>query len=729
METEDNNNRVRIFVGGLGETVTPEDLNRLFSSLGTVHGIQTIRTKGRSFAYVDFFPSPTDSKSLSKLFSKYNGCLWKGGKLKLEKAKENYLVRLKKEWEEAAAAEVVSSQPDDSHTTNVDSEKVLSLEEMHRRKESLKTKQLHIFFPGLRKVKSIPFSGTGKHKYSFQNIKVPSMPVHFCDCEEHCSPSGTERGKQIFDQVTAENGGMNDEEMNVMNAVMNKLLQKEKVFNTKHIEKQQESLESPNAVQSNECETGSGTDEDGLIINIQTNRSKAALTSSEELERILQNQESWLNVTRIAKEGPSKTIPEVKKKNNNDTSKKRKLLPKLEKESNGCVSTMPGGKSSMQTLPHEVGSDGQSSDSEDSSFGETTKVSCFQKSSWKELLGDGGNTAFNASLILPKFDSGKGQQSSDSPSTPPSTKKKAKKSKREGSIVSKPTNTQVIKEHAEAQPTDTQEVNKYAEAQPTEKNVLPNKADIKNENMERDGYLLSKPTDTEVIKELVEAEPTGAQVIEEHAEAEPTGAQVIEAHSEAEPTDAQVIEEHAEAEPTSAQVIEEHAEAEPTDKNVAPKKTGRGASWLQKESWTQLVRENNSSFSISQILPGITFPESMATEPVVYPANSNYGKHSGVAKDTVNEVVTDGLNSGETVTDKSQHVFATDITSAPIVEEKNETEPMERTTEETTPKERSTEVVEVSETCSFMRNAASLKEWAKAKAALSGSLKRKHGEK
>ncbi|KAF1870484.1 hypothetical protein Lal_00003690 [Lupinus albus] len=647
MEAEDDNNKkVRIFVGGLGETVTHEDLHRLFSSLGTIDGIQTIRTKGRSFAYVDFIPSPTDSKPLSKLFSKYNGCLWKGGKLKLEKAKENYLIHLKKEWEEAAAAEVVSSQPDTSDTTNVDSDKGLSLEEMHKRKESLKTKQLHIFFPGLRKVKSIPFSGTGKHKYSFQNIKVPSMPVHFCDCEEHCSPSGTERGKLCFDRVAAESGGMNDEEINVMNAVMNKLLQKEKISNTEHLEKQRDSLESPDAVQSNESETGSGTDEDDIIINIQTSKSKAALTGSEELERLLQSQESWLNKTRIAKEEPSKTTTEVKKKNNHNTSKKRKSLPKLEKESNGSVSTTPGGKSSMQTHPHEVGSDGQPSDSEDSSFGETTKVSCFQKSSWKELLGDGGSTAFNASFILPKFDSSKDQQSPDSPSTPSSTKKKAKKSKRDGSVVSRPTNTKVV-------------------------------------------------------EVLAEAPPSGTQVIEEHAEAQTTG----------------------------TQVIEEHAEAQPTDKNVAPKKTGRGASWLQKESWTQLVRENNSSFSISQILPGITFPEPMPTEPVVYPANSNDRKHSGVAKDTINELVSDGLNLGETITDKSQHVCAADITSAPITEEKNEIEPMEGTTEETTPKERSIEVVEISETCSFMRNASSLKDWAKAKAALSGSLKRKRGEK
>ncbi|XLR43413.1 hypothetical protein HN51_027457 [Arachis hypogaea] len=97
-----HNKAVRIFVGGLGESVTKQDLHSLFSSFGNVEAVETIRTKGRSFAYLDFLPSPTDDKSLSRLFSKYNGCVWKGGKLKLEKAKEYYLVRLKREWDEDA---------------------------------------------------------------------------------------------------------------------------------------------------------------------------------------------------------------------------------------------------------------------------------------------------------------------------------------------------------------------------------------------------------------------------------------------------------------------------------------------------------------------------------------------------------------------------------------------------------------------------------------------------
>jgi RNA recognition motif-containing protein len=59
--------KTRIFVGGLAETVTADDLQRIFVSLGAVKGIEVVRTKGRSFAYVDF--SPSSLKSLSKLFS------------------------------------------------------------------------------------------------------------------------------------------------------------------------------------------------------------------------------------------------------------------------------------------------------------------------------------------------------------------------------------------------------------------------------------------------------------------------------------------------------------------------------------------------------------------------------------------------------------------------------------------------------------------------------------
>lgn len=65
--TETMTTKIRVFVGGLGESVTGDDLRRIFGSLGVVEGLDIVRTKGRSFAYVDFCPSSLNS--LSKLFS------------------------------------------------------------------------------------------------------------------------------------------------------------------------------------------------------------------------------------------------------------------------------------------------------------------------------------------------------------------------------------------------------------------------------------------------------------------------------------------------------------------------------------------------------------------------------------------------------------------------------------------------------------------------------------
>lgn len=148
------------------------------------------------------------------------------------------------------------------------------------------TRFLHVTYKPLQ-VKSIPFSGTGKHKYSFQNIKVPPLPVHFCDCEEHCKPFVPEREKLSIDRA-AESGGINDEEISIMNAVMNKLFEKEQVSNAKNLGEEKDSFESPDALHSDECED-SATDEDDLIINVETKKNKTALTEDKELQRILEN--------------------------------------------------------------------------------------------------------------------------------------------------------------------------------------------------------------------------------------------------------------------------------------------------------------------------------------------------------------------------------------------------------------------------------------------------------
>ena len=63
----DPQTKIRIYVGGLGETVTGEDIRNTFSKTVTVEAVEFVRTKGRSFAYIDFLPS--SEKSLAKLFS------------------------------------------------------------------------------------------------------------------------------------------------------------------------------------------------------------------------------------------------------------------------------------------------------------------------------------------------------------------------------------------------------------------------------------------------------------------------------------------------------------------------------------------------------------------------------------------------------------------------------------------------------------------------------------
>lgn len=61
--------KIRIYVGGLGLNVKEDDLKKTFTSpqLGTVDSVEVMRTKGRSFAYLNFVP--VSDKGLAKLFS------------------------------------------------------------------------------------------------------------------------------------------------------------------------------------------------------------------------------------------------------------------------------------------------------------------------------------------------------------------------------------------------------------------------------------------------------------------------------------------------------------------------------------------------------------------------------------------------------------------------------------------------------------------------------------
>lgn len=246
----------------------------------------------------------------------YNGCVWKGGRLRLEKAKEHFLNRLRREWAEDVAEDVAAAVAAvaDAQPAAPDSSQAA------RNLPVVEKSNLRIFFPRLRKVffvcffnptknyemvacfsllssdnmelgycfvfltrrfadfhfdvqvKLLPFSGTGKHKYSFQRVDVPSLPKYFCDCEEHAGPFSDEIEKRIRHQeAEPESGGVNQEELSIMNKVMNSLFQKQNDGSiddgTLLADSGDKSFKSSDELHMDEDED---EDEDNLILNVVT---------------------------------------------------------------------------------------------------------------------------------------------------------------------------------------------------------------------------------------------------------------------------------------------------------------------------------------------------------------------------------------------------------------------------------------------------------------------------
>lgn len=121
------------------------------------------------------------------------------------------------------------------------------------------------------KIKAVPFKGTGKHKYSFQRVEVPPLPVHFCGCEEHFCHAETVKEKASNHE--SENFGVNEEELNIMKSVMNKILERENCLNATcnkagFTMEVNDSATLLNNVQVDDNGDDQETDEDSLIINM-----------------------------------------------------------------------------------------------------------------------------------------------------------------------------------------------------------------------------------------------------------------------------------------------------------------------------------------------------------------------------------------------------------------------------------------------------------------------------
>lgn len=346
-EEEEEEAVIRIFVGGLGESVSSEDLRNIFSSnksLGLgIQSVEIIRSKGRSFAYIDFFSS--SNNSLSKLFNTYNGCAWKGGKLRLEKAKEHYLARLTCEW--------AQDQDEDQHpllpTPNLDhaqddpTNKKLSISSKPSNKELLsENKQLRLFFPGLGKIKSIPFRGTGKHRYSFRRVEVPPLPKHFCDCEEHSEPPAAAAKCRHIPIMEEQGAGMDKEELTLMNSVMNKLFQMENVSDNACCEieldkKVDDSMKTTDKPPLEENEGDIDEDDDNLIINMV----------SVPQETILTHQRRRFNVRQTSTDELTQKVLQKQKRNTTPSNKKRKIVLNEESNTSEGMPAMPGGNGSL----------------------------------------------------------------------------------------------------------------------------------------------------------------------------------------------------------------------------------------------------------------------------------------------------------------------------------------------------------------------------------------------
>eukprot|EP00878_Enallax_costatus_P033963 GHUV01037559.1.p1 GENE.GHUV01037559.1~~GHUV01037559.1.p1 ORF type:complete len:318 (+),score=76.88 GHUV01037559.1:494-1447(+) len=96
----------RIYIGGLTPDVTDTDVLGRFKPFGQVASCEIVRGKChsgdpadcRGFAYVTFIPK--DEAALAKVFSLYNGCKWRGQRLRVELANPHYSLKLQQEWQE-----------------------------------------------------------------------------------------------------------------------------------------------------------------------------------------------------------------------------------------------------------------------------------------------------------------------------------------------------------------------------------------------------------------------------------------------------------------------------------------------------------------------------------------------------------------------------------------------------------------------------------------------------
>ncbi|KAL6519253.1 hypothetical protein OROGR_018573 [Orobanche gracilis] len=606
--------KMRIYIGGLGSSVQEDDLKKTFTSpqLGTVKSVEIIRSKGRSFGYLEYVPA--SEKGLAKLFSTYNGCMWKGGRLKLDKAKEHYISRLGREWTEDAELENKLS------IQNVDVNESLQLLQKPKNNQDIHKLQLNIFFPKLRRIKPIPLKGSGKHKYSFQRVEIPPLPIHFCDCEEHCGPSDSAKrniaGHHVTRNIAAHHETrtisaqhetrkiashheidpyrVNEDELNMVKSILNKFLEDEDT--SKRVPTEAELTEEINRdatyadnLQVDDSGEEEASDEDNLVINIVGQPSKRVAsfedwgqkaTAADQDSLVRETESFGRTVVKIHGSNDHKLLPDNKRTQSTHENHMNDII-------------MPSKKKSKKGGAHYI--------TENPVFVTTeTKSSPVQsrKSLWRDLVIEKQSTPFHISDIL-------GGQNPDTEPKPRSDRP-------------------------------------YPTSYPNE--------DIDQEDQSTQDKELSKNSDARSSKSSASK-----------------------------------------------------------DKSAA-----RGPSWVQKSSWLELIGDTNyNAFSLSQILPGITFEKQ---EPQQFGKNQ-FSNSTNDSKDKKSEgdIHPTLGNKNVDVIIKEQSHAGSEREQPSLVSKQTVTLQSNRVVPD----------IVISETCPFMKSDASVKEWTKAKAALGGYRKKK----
>lgn len=97
--TKEEKEAVRLHIGGLSPLISEEDIRARFQRFGEIVEIETLYekfveqnepAKCRGFAYVTLF---TSIPLLERCFTAYNGCIWKGGKLRVSMALPHFELR------------------------------------------------------------------------------------------------------------------------------------------------------------------------------------------------------------------------------------------------------------------------------------------------------------------------------------------------------------------------------------------------------------------------------------------------------------------------------------------------------------------------------------------------------------------------------------------------------------------------------------------------------------